>query len=514
MTTIDLGQRHKDGGWAKYLPAISTFMAVHLGKDLHNPDFTAASRVPAKFDKGIQGINHLDPDNSYYHYPYSLYSAGHAELDLTKGPKREPMIHNRNREKTILLGDSGGFQLATGVIKMDWATVKGPEGDVMREKILRFLESTADWSMTLDVPAFAAVGNASKRTGLTSFEQTLDITEHNLHYFVKNRIPGKTKFLNVLSGTTSEDSKTWYETVKHFSTPSSIEAMGYERDRTLEGFAFAGINMRNMYTVLNRLLDLREDNLLHDKDWIHFLGIGRLDWACHLTAIERVLKKHHNPNINISFDASSPYVSAGGYGLVYTYNAFGPDRLTYAMDRCIDNKDLKGSKLAMPYQGPIMERLTVGDVCVLGHTDANRNGKIGRTSWDSTTYALMMAHNVYNHIHAIQEVNRLADIDHATRKSVDYRDWYILRNSKKQANLSGYIPNSIIFFNDFVQKLFDPGNPDARGMIEDNKIFLDFISFGDKTNDMFDAHFGKAHAAPDVGDEELAHIEEEARHDE
>ena len=507
MTTIDLGKRHREGGWAKYLPAISTFMVSHLGKDLGDPTYTPAGRVPAGFEKGMQGINHLDPVGAYYHYPYSLYSAGHAELDPAKGPTREPMIHNRDRENTIILGDSGGFQISSGILKMPWDDFKGKEADAVRDKILRWLEDTSDWAMTLDVPPFAALGAASKRTGLTSPDQCLDLSVHNLHYFLKNRIPGKTRFLNVISGTNSENSKTWYEAIKWFSMPDAVETMGYERNRALEGWAFAGTNMRNMYTLLMRMLDLRDDNLLHDKDWIHFLGIGRLDWACHLTAIERMLRKYHNPNISLSFDASSPYVSAGGYGLVYTYNQFSADRLTYSMEKCIDNKDLKGSKLAMPFQSPIMDRLTVGDICAMGHNDLNKIGKIGKTSWDVTSYALMMAHNVYNHIHAVQEVNRLADLDHATRKGVDFRDWYIMRNSKRQTNLSTYIPNSIIFFNDFIQKLFDPANADgARAMVEEHKPFLDFISFGDKTNDLFDTHFGATVTAPDVGDDELKHI--------
>lgn len=216
--------------------------------------------------------------------------------------------------------------------------------------------------MTLDVPAFAALPPLSEKTGLTKFSDCLDVTEYNLHYFMKNRIPGATKFLNVLSGSSNENSKEWYELVKHFSIPESVEAMGYTKDRTLEGWAFAGINMKNMNCVLSRLLDLRDDGLLEGKDWIHFLGIGRLDWACYLTSIERTLRKYYNPNINISFDAASPFVAAGAYALSYNYNKFSAGQLTYAMGRGVDNKALKGSKEAMPFQGPINERLTVGDI--------------------------------------------------------------------------------------------------------------------------------------------------------
>lgn len=478
--TINLGKRQDEGGWAKYLPAISGFFTTHLGKDLANENFIPEERIPEKFEHGMQGLNFLKDKDSYFYYPYSLYSAGHAERKLDKCDDREPMIHKRDRNTSFVISDSGGFQIATGVIKLDWATVKTEAGDKLREEILRYLEHTSDWSMTLDVPAFAALPPLSEKTGLTKFSDCLDVTEYNLHYFMKNRIPGKTKFLNVLSGSSNENSKEWYELVKHFSMPDSVEAMGYTRDRTLEGWAFAGINMKNMKTVLERILNLRDDGLLEGKDWIHFLGIGRLDWACYLTSVERLLRKYHNPNINISFDAASPFVAAGAYALSYNYNYFKPDQLTYSMSRGTDYKDLKGKKIAMPFQGPIMERLYASDLCVMGEGDLNKHGKEGKTSWDTTTYALVMAHNVYNHIQAVQEINRLADIEYVIRKNVDYRDWYQMRGKKKQTNISEFVPNSILFFNNFVETLFDPANKEPYKMLNDNEAFLNFVSFGDK----------------------------------
>lgn len=479
-TMIDLGKRHDAGGWARYLPAVSGFYTTQLGKDLADPNFIPANNVPKKFELGMQGINFLDPENSYYHYPYSLYSAGHAERRLDKCDDKEPMIHKRDRSKTIVIGDSGGFQIAKGVIKLDWSSAKGPAGDKLREEILRYLEHTADWSMTLDVPAFAASPGYREKTGLNTFEDCLDLSEHNLHYFMKNRVPGATKFLNVLSSSDTENSKTWYEAVKVFSQPDVVEAMGYTRDRTLEGWAFAGVNMRNMKTALERMLDLRRDNLLKDKDWIHFLGIGRLDWACYLTSIERMLKKHDNPNINISFDAASPFVAAGGYALSYQYNYFTPDRLTYTMGPGLDDKNLKGTNFPMPFGGPIMDRLTSGDICVMGHGDLNKNGKEGKTSWNTNSYALIMAHNVYNHITAIQEINRLADIEYATLGKLDFRDWYQTRGKKGKFNKSEFVPNTILFFNSFIEELLDPTNPDPYSMLKTYSEFLDFISFGDK----------------------------------
>ena len=68
------------------------------------------------------------------------------------------------------------------------------------------------------------------------------------------------------------------------------EAYG-NSELALEGYAFADLQKRNMRMALRRIPKLREDGLLEGKGWIHFLGTGKLDWACYLTSIQRNVKK-------------------------------------------------------------------------------------------------------------------------------------------------------------------------------------------------------------------------------
>jgi hypothetical protein len=389
------------------------------------------------------------------------------------------MVHHRDTNQTMILGDSGGFQIATGVLKMDWSNALDPN-DPAREavcaKILAWLEHTADWAMTLDIPAFAATGHFSKKTGLTKFEDTLDISEHNLKYFLTHRNIHATKFLNVLSGSNEDESKLWYDRVKVYSDPKHVEPI-YGEGKALEGYAFAGINMRNMHCALSRILDLIDDGLIEGKDWIHFLGTGKLNWACHLTSIQRQLRKHHNPNVTLSFDAASPFVNVA-YGQTYTQNSHLKNRFGYDMDRAIDNKNLAGSELPMPWaHSPIMERLTVGDLCIKAPGDLNKHGKESSTSWDTVSYALYMAHSVYNHITAVQEANRLADVE-KHRAPADYRNWQKGKRGRAVNETSPYVPGVILMFDRFAEDLFDPSNPDPRRMLEDHQEFLKDISFG------------------------------------
>ena len=58
---------------------------------------------------------------------------------------------------------------------------------------------------------------------------------------------------------------------------------------------------------------------------------------------------------------------------------------------------------------PISTGLTAKDICIYAPGDLNKIGKEGRTSWDSFSYAIMMGHNVWMHINAVQEANRQYD---------------------------------------------------------------------------------------------------------
>ena len=58
---------------------------------------------------------------------------------------------------------------------------------------------------------------------------------------------------------------------------------------------------------------------------------------------------------------------------------------------------------------PLSNMLKMKDICIYAPGDLNKNGKEGKTSWDSFSYALLMGHNVWMHLTAVQEANRRFD---------------------------------------------------------------------------------------------------------
>ena len=50
--------------------------------------------------------------------------------------------------------------------------------------------------------------------------------------------------------------------------------------------------------------------------------------------------------------------------------------------------------------------LTMKDICYRGYGFLGQHGKETKTSWDTLSYTLIQAHNVYQHMSAVQEANR------------------------------------------------------------------------------------------------------------
>lgn len=400
--------------WAVFLPAISSFYSTYIGRQRHE-NYVDATRMPAGIPE-MEQLNFLNDQKGLFHYRWGLYSAGHADLDMTKFAPKEDMIRNRD-PNTIILGDSGGFQIAKGVWEGDWKNPSDPKSAKRRETVLKWLDGIADYAMTLDVPTWIIHDpEASRKTGISTYQEAVDTTQYNNEYFIANRKGwqnGGTKFLNVMQGSNHAESDNWYNLMKKYCDPKVYP------DRHFNGWAFGGQNMCSVSLILKRIVTMMDDCLLEEgiHDWVHVLGTSKLEWALVLTEIQNGIRRWHNPNLTISFDCASPFLATAN-GQIYTNNEF-PNRSkwTYRMAPSADDKkyalDNRSFKDAVLQDGifstfdssPISDRLLIRDVCYYAPGALNKLGKEGKTSWDSFSYALMMGHNVHRHIDAVQTAN-------------------------------------------------------------------------------------------------------------
>jgi hypothetical protein len=454
--------------YAYFLPATSGFYATYIGKQRYG-NYVDPARIPAAWKNGVESLNYLDPDKGLFYYDHCLYSAGHANLDLSKQDDGEDMFRNRDRSKSWVLGDSGGFQIGKGVWEGEWKDPTGPEvqaamaeaiakgielvpqldnsgnlkldkngkpkytkvdhvkvyqakldaAQKKREQVLAWMDALMDYGMVLDIPAW--VGRSpvgAKNSGISTYDQAVMATKYNNEYFIKHR-NGNCKFLNVLQGENHDQADDWYEKMKSFCDPKVYG------DRAFNGWAMGGQNMCDVHLVLKRLVALKFDGLLEKghQDWMHFLGTSKLEWALLLTDIQRAVRKYHNENFTISFDCASPFLATAN-GQIYVSTEIedrkkwlyrmlpSADDKKYATDTrefidAVNTDNIFEGRLFT--NSPVMENVPIKDICIYKPGDLNKIGKEGKTSWDSFSYAIMMGHNVWQHVNSVQEANRQYD---------------------------------------------------------------------------------------------------------
>jgi hypothetical protein len=408
----DLTANQQD--YAIFLPAISSFYGSYIGRQRSSP-YVEQSRMPQGIPD-MEMMNWLNPQKGLFPYRWSLYSAGHANLDLNKPDPKEDMIRNRD-PNTIMLADSGGFQIAKGVWPGRWADFTDKKAEAQREKVLKWQMGIATYGMTMDIPTWTFRDPvAAKACGIFSYDDAVNATKYNNEYWIANRY-GDTKILNVLQGGRHDEADHWYDLMKGYSDPKKYP------DRHFNGWGMGGQNMCDVHLVLKRLVHLIHDGLLEAgvHDWMHFLGTSKLEWAVLLTDIQRAIRRYANPKFTISFDCASPFLATANGQLYHSILTENRSKWTYQMAPTADDKkyatDNRLFRDAVTQDGihaqfensPISARLKIRDVCVYKPGDLNKIGKEGRTSWDSFSYALMMGHNVWMHIEAVQRANRMYD---------------------------------------------------------------------------------------------------------
>ncbi|NBR61821.1 MAG: hypothetical protein EBT86_09280 [Actinobacteria bacterium] len=394
LTTPQLG-KNGHSQYAVFLPATSTFYATFVGKQRYM-NYVDPARIPPSFTNGMESLNFLDPVKGQFYYKWCLYSAGHANLDLNKISWREDMFRNRNRSNSWVLGDSGGFQIGKGRWEGEW------------------MDTLMDYGMVLDIPSW--IGNfeeAIAKTKIQNFDDAVTGTHINNEYFIRNR-NGNCKFLNVLQGEDHEESELWYNEMKKYSDPKQYP------NEHFNGWAMGGQNMCDIHLVLKRIIDLRFDNLLEPgvHNWMHFLGTSKLEWAVLLTDIQNSIRKYHNPEFTISFDCASPFLATANGQIYYQTETKDRSKWTYRMSAGLDDKKYKHDTrlyrdavvtdgiLPLFENSPVMDQIKTNDICIYGPGDKNKFGQSNKTSWDSFSYGIMMSHNIWHHINAVQEANR------------------------------------------------------------------------------------------------------------
>lgn len=376
--------------YATYLPAVNASYLNILKRKL-----PPGRRFPA-------GITPQDllfwEDNALWHYPYLLHSIGQYKV----GTRPNPMLDRAQRKKSVLIGDSGGYQIGKGtlaglsfikkgVMPADDAVAAWRKERVAREWIRDWLTQQCDYSMTIDMPLWAT-GSSGVNSPFhrCSSQQLIAMTVQNLRV-LQEFSPPESRWLNVIQGGASyTDSIEWFRAVDWFRRG---------------GWALAGSAgvAGGLVNFLMTVLIMRDAGAFKPgQDWLHVLGVSTPLWAVALTSVQQELRKI-NPAITVSYDSSSPFLLGGRFEQVCLRPELTQDVSTWTI-RSVDAPQKPSyadprSTDAFPYDhSPIGKRLKLNELNVRGGTWDER-------PYDSLSNALLINHNIWTHLDAFKRAN-------------------------------------------------------------------------------------------------------------
>ena len=347
---------------AVYVPSVTPHYAIFVHEGKFN------RRLPLGIS--ASDFNFLDPNNKLFRISHVMTSAGQALRQ-----KRDCIITTRDRNNTIVIGDSGGYQIASNP--------KFIKDNSDRLRILRWLETNANVAMTLDVPTGPLLKPGYH---YSSFDECLDATEYNLKLFTSYRQNSDVRFLNVLQGNSQAESDAWYDRVKQYP---------------FEGWAFAGLLRHNFYQLCRRIIIMKQEGQIQGKKWIHVLGTNELETAILLTALQRSINTHINDDLRISYDTSSPFRIIS-WGDVYGLPRFDSKQMTVPTHKILFGSNYFETPVRWPWPSALGDHLMMGDVC-------RRDSSHRLRSLDIQSNIYLVHHNLSALCHGIATANRVFD---------------------------------------------------------------------------------------------------------
>jgi hypothetical protein len=383
----DLTKRYRDNRYAIYVPSLQSGYAQYAtrqNKDVRGGDLPKSFRV--------RDLDFLDPKSQLWSCAYTLYSSGQFDKAQLRNAD---MIRDRKRGQSIVIGDSGGFQLGTGVIKnrdeqrelnrlaTNPAKLVAQWRDVgFRRRTLRWLEMYTDYAMTLDMVLWGSrEANEDSKSVLRnlSVDQLIDLSVDNLKYFSDNRgqvSGGGTKFLSVLQDIGNGTGDRWYQAIKDFE---------------FEGWAYGG-STKLLHNLLRWCHRLMREKKLDKAEWFHLLQNSPPVFSVVYTAIQQALSKTLGHEITISYDSSSPHQGSGQQRAMYKMPTFTNDLRTWTMssERIEQNVLLAHGEVIkpLPSDSPLSAFFTLNDLNF--HKELYRDHRV-----DQFAEHLMTNHNIY-----------------------------------------------------------------------------------------------------------------------
>jgi len=383
-----------------YLPAMSVGAQRTA---IENNDLTIKGKSIKFYNK---------KENPIFYYPYLLISAGHNYENNTK----EAMGLGDYGKNTIIFGDSGGFQIATGKLKLNKDNFK---------RIFLWLEKNTNYSANLDIPPY--VSTKTIRSGYV-FNESLDLTVRNMRLFDKYQ-SGSTKYLNVLHGRSRSHFDRWYSAVKDF------EFSG--------GWAIGSVSI-SLYLILYAIFYLFEKGEIEKYSGsdalIHIFGSSVISSMASLIYLQNKFNGM-GLDLRVTYDSSSPFIQSANGSYVISFSNSSFSGIILSKKDVIDNEELDYDG-TLPCRCPICSGITWREFL----SPTNERG-----GFATEYYVKLGYHNLYHYI--------------KTKKI--FEDIIFFNN---QSTIRSFFSSHIVKIFDIIDIAFDSNKPTK--VLEQNKLFF------------------------------------------
>ena len=287
-----------------------------------------------------------------WRYKYFLMTAGHLY-------KKDDIRNTWGLQDTLVFGDSGGFQIATGALKWDMA---------LRDRIFEWLEHNSDIACNIDIPPRVMYEGR--------FQECLDMSLDNFKYFEKKQT-GKTNFLNVVQGSNPVEFKHWYTTVK---------------DMEFGGWCIGSSRRLVDFMYILALMVKEKEFDKKNNTWVHLLGISKVSDFFILAQMQKLLNKYHDNRITVSTDSSSP-----GQYPIFGQVVWSPNWKDQVFNMLYFPKD--GSALGYPKTGSVPS--------LIDHPGVPHFTWDIVENWSTEAVTRATYHNLYMYVYTRDNVEKL-----------------------------------------------------------------------------------------------------------
>lgn len=328
-----------------YFPS---FSAGSIGSSFHKDRYL--KDMPARFWASDYPEKHR--------YPYFLLTAGH---DYKRADRRGEF--GLIPDTTTVIGDSGGYQIASGAMKWEDTT----QQPIIRRAIFEWLENNSDLAMNLDIPP--------RLNYEGQYKKCLEWSIENFKHFNEWQT-GKTQFLNVVQGNDEAEYLNWYKQVKDFE---------------FNGWGIGGAG-GSLYRFMSGLLAILvgKEHLKDNNKWLHILGTSKISDFLLISQIQKSFNDVESP-MKVTTDSSSPS-RATVFGTYYTNFSLKTCRFNSIhipkRDETFNNPDLK-----LPYVSEfdrlLIERMNLSEL----------------VDFTPESYITMVHHNFHFFLDVVDRIN-------------------------------------------------------------------------------------------------------------